>query len=925
MRVASKWLVSLNGLALAFSILSSSDSVAPDLQAPRAPRFAALPSAYPESAATHMPADLNRFFDPVLVYSTFLGGPNAAGPGGAAQGATVLFVDGSGNTYVAGTTNSASFPTTPGVVQSSNPQGYSSGFVSKIDPTCQTLLFSTYIPAIYSLTALAVDSSGNIFVAGPAVSLPIPAGTTPFQSTTENNQNIGILKLNSTATTVLNATYLDGSEPDGARSIAVDPTGNLYVAGYTYSNDFPITQNALQTTLGSSAQNGFLTKLNPSLSALVYSTYLGQNSLGSVGPGPHSLAVDSSGNAYVTGSASSGFPTTSGAVQASCPASPSATFCAFLAKVNAAGSALLYSTYLAPSGGGSQGSAVAVDSLKNVYVGGNTPSGFPEVNSVQSCATSSNYAGGGFLSEIDASGALKFSTCLGAALLYGIVDVAVDGSGNLYAVGNSDSTLPLQNAIQSKPAGSPGPGQASGFVAAISANASSPVLLFSSFIGGAQPNEIDNVASVGVDSGGNIYAGGAAGTGSQAPSPFPVFNALQPIPAVGQPCIMCSSTDAFLMKVAPTDAPAAALTPALLSFPAEQVGSPSAAEAVTVFDLGSSPLSVSNVTVSGDFSIQNGCSTVSPAGGTCAIQVTFTPTITGARTGSLIITDNSAGSPRTVELTGEGAVTAATVAPNSLSFANQLVGTASSAQTITVTNPGPLGLQIGHVQASGDFSETNDCGTSLSATAGCTINVTFTPTTTGSRTGTLTITDSAPDSPQTVPLSGTGGNPSLGLGVPSGSSSSAKVTAGSTATYSLSIGGGGMSGTASLTCTGAPSESTCSVPATESLNATTASKFNVSITTTAGTQAAIRSTPKSTWLWGFALFGCVFLPMAGSRRSLLPLLCVVPLVLMLLWSCGGGSSTPPKNAGTPAGTYTLTVTATSGSTTQTQNLTLVVQ
>jgi len=137
-----------------------------------------------------------------------------------------------------------------------------------------------------------VDSSGNIFVTGEAFSLPIPAGTSPFQSTPRAMRSIGILKLNSTATTVLNATYLDGSGIDAVRSIAVDSAGNLYVSGDTNSNDFPTTQNALQTTLGS-AQNGFLTKLNSTLSALVYSTYLGQTSeTGGFPTGPHSLAVD---------------------------------------------------------------------------------------------------------------------------------------------------------------------------------------------------------------------------------------------------------------------------------------------------------------------------------------------------------------------------------------------------------------------------------------------------------------------------------------------------------------------------------------------------------------------------------------------------------------------------------------------------------
>jgi hypothetical protein len=870
--------------------------------------------------AVHAGHDRNLPFDPVLAYSTFLGGPQASGPSGfvSGQGATVLLVDGSGNTYLAGVTNSASFPVTPGAVFSANPQAYSLGFLSKFDPMGQSLLFSTYVAGIDQISAMALDSSGNIFVAGPAAtpaSLPVPPGTIPFQASPKSNNNIGILKLNSTGTAVLNATYLGGSSIDFAQSIAVDSLGDLYVAGNTLSNDFPTTPNALQTTFNSIAQNGsmatnvFVTKLNPTLSALAYSTYLGQTSVVNVGASQHSLAVDSSGNAYLTGSATTGFPTTSGALQAGG---------GFLAKLNAGGSALLYSTYLPPTG---VGNTVVVDSSNNAYVGGVTSAGFPEIHAVQSCSTT-----GAFLAEFDTSGTLKFSTCLGSENTNGVVDLAVDSSGNLYVAGNSDISLPLKNPIQSKQTGQFG----GPFVAAISANANPPALLFSSFIGGTQPTEVDIISAVGVDSGGNIYAAGSAGTGSQTPSPFPVFNAFQPIPAIGTICSRsnCSSTNAFLMKISPTDAPAAALTPALLGFPAQQVGTPSASQPVTVVDLGSAALTVSDATATGDFSLQNNCATVSPAGGTCAIQVTFTPTATGTRTGTLTITDNSAGSPRTVELTGQGAVTAATVAPSSLTFASQLVGTTSSAQTITVTNPGPLGLQISHVQASGDFSETNNCGTALTPGANCTVSVTFTPTATGNRTDNLTITDNAPDSPQTVALSGTGENPSLGLSIASGSSSSAKVTAGSSATYSLSIGGGGISGTASLSCTGAPTGALCSVPATEQVSASTASNFTASLTTTAPGQVAVRprgfgNTP---WVWACALFGFIFLPRITQRCTVLRVVCFMPLIVVMLCSCGGGGSqTPPESSGTPAGTYTLTVTATTSQATQTQNLTLVVQ
>jgi hypothetical protein len=127
MRVALKCLVALTGIALAVSILLSSNRLAPKLQTPAIPRFFAQPFAYPGSGGAHIRGNSNLLFDPVLVYSTFLGGPNVAGQSGPSllpQSATVLFVDGSGNAYVAGTTNSPSFPVTPGVVQSSNPQGY---------------------------------------------------------------------------------------------------------------------------------------------------------------------------------------------------------------------------------------------------------------------------------------------------------------------------------------------------------------------------------------------------------------------------------------------------------------------------------------------------------------------------------------------------------------------------------------------------------------------------------------------------------------------------------------------------------------------------------------------------------------------------------------------------------------------------------
>jgi hypothetical protein len=860
-------------------------------------------------------ADPNLVFDPVLVYSTFLGGPNGSS---LLQGATVFFVDSVGNTYVAGNTPSTDFPVTPGVI-GANP-AYT--FVSKIDPDGKGLIFSTYVPGLSEVNGLAVDTSGDVYVAGPSYAdLPIPAGTTPFQA---SPRGIGIIKLNSTATTVLNATYLGGSGQDFLTGIALDPDGgSLYVTGITFSNDFP-TKNPLQGSLGASGRNAFVTKLDSSLSTLVYSTYLGQDSDSgeNTGFGFRTIAVDSSKNAYVIGTAGPGFPISSGAFQTTC-----SSLCAFLTKLNPSGSSLLYSTYL---GEQSLASSVAVDSSQNSYVGGQAASGFS--STLSSC--NQGYING-FVAEINAAGSLVFSTCLGGLagnqFESGITDLVLDASGNIYVVGSGAAGLTLKNPIQ---ANFPAVETDTSFVAAINPNTNS--LLFSSLLGGAQTSEVESATGVGVDGNGNIYVAGVAwsGTGSTLPPPFPIFNAWQAVPGAGT-CSrspQCVNSDAFILKISPTDAPATALNPALVSFPAQAVGTSSTPQWVTIFDMGSAALTVSNATVTGDFSIQNNCTTVSPAGGTCTVDITFSPTNAATQNGTLTITDNSAGSPRTVQLVGQGAAAAATLSASSLSFPSQVVGTTGSAQGITLTNGGLLPLQVSHIQATGAFSETNTCGNSVGAGQSCAVSVTFTPTASGVASGTLTFTDSAPDSPQSVTLTGTGGNPTLALSVASGSSSSAKVTAGSSATYTLSIGGGGMGGTTSLSCTGAPMKATCSVPATESVSASAASNFNVSVTTAAPTQASVFSPGIATrpWPWAFAVFGIVgvvFLTKASSQRLVLRLLWAAPLFAILLCSCGGGGSQSQglQNPGTPVGTYTLTVTATSGSTTQSQNLTLLVQ
>jgi hypothetical protein len=372
-----------------------------------------------------------------------------------------------------------------------------------------------------------------------------------------------------------------------------------------------------------------------------------------------------------------------------------------------------------------------------------------------------------------------------------------------------------------------------------------------------------------------------------------------------------------------------------LSFGTISVGSSSGPSVVTISNTGNAALQFTSIAITGantsDFTQANTCGSSLAAGGICTISVTFSPTDTGFRTASVTIKDNAPGSPHSISLSGTGTAPKASLSVSSLTFASQIVNTTSTAQTVTLTNTGNVDLTISSISASGDFAQTNTCGTSVSAGSSCPISTTFTPTGAGTRSEMLTITDNAAGSPQTVSLSGTGTAAGLGLTVPSGSSDSQTVNAGAPANYTLSIGGQGMSGTATLSCTGAPMGATCSlIPTSVSVSATHSSTFTVTVGTTARSAARLdhgSGRSSTSWMWAFGIFWLMLLPSTSRRKRILTHgagVIVVAVLFILLSGCGGSSSSPATQTGTPAGTYTLTVTATSGATTQSLPLTLIV-
>jgi hypothetical protein len=735
-------------------------------------------------------------------------------------------------------------------------------------------------------TLVAIDSNGNCYLAGNGVINPT-AGA--FQSTPKSppdSPSPFVVKLDETGN-ISFATYLGGSGIDTPTGIAVDNSGNVYLVGVTSSNDFP-TLRAHQAALAT-PPDLFIAVLNPTGTGLVYSTYWGGNGAEST----PSIAVDGSENAYITGQTSSkDFPTVS-PLQANLMGSSSA----FLIKLAQSGTPA-YSTYL---GIQNTGVGVAADSNGAGYVAGYT--------------TGNPTSPGAFVTKVSSDGSTLMYSVSPWGTDSSLSGIAVDPSGQAYVIGNS-SSIPLISPIQTIL----GTGFIHAFVSVL--NGAGSAFTFSTALG-----ENPTMNSVGIDSVPNIYVSGLMA----APSPFPILNA--PNGTYFAPNASGNGPpQSFVSKI--SLGPGTSVShPDTVDFRAFilQAGRDSGFADVLVANTSAvGNVSITSIGITtGDFTETNNCPTTLVPAATCLVHVTFTPTAGGTRTGSITLTDSAPGSPHVINLTGTGLVPMASLNPTSLTFASQAIGTPSGAQQITLTNAGGANLNISNIGTTGDFSETNNCGAGLDTSVDsntCQISVTFSPTALGNRTGVLSVSDNAADSPQTVSLSGQGVNPSLGLTVSQGGSNTAIVNAGSSASYALSIGGGGIGGTASLTCTGAPKGSSCGPPTTLNISATKPAIFNVTVSTTSRNMASLGN-PQLGYFGAALIFGLVVLPSLRLNKKTSRRYLFLSVVTALLFSsCGGRQNTPQQNPnGTPAGTYNLTVTAAIGSNTQSMNLTLIVQ
>ena len=487
--------------------------------------------------------------DPVIDYSTYLGG------GQVDEGSDIV-VDTDGKIYVTGFTMSVNFPVSAGAYDTTCLRCANWGvdaYVTKLDPSqtgAASLVFSSFLGSATTGNtegrALAVDASNNVYVVGTTTARDFPTTANALQPTYQfmSANNSFLTKFDATGGSVLYSTYLEGNNVDEAADVTVDADDNVYVVGRTASTNFPI-MNASQLN-NAGMFDAFVMKLDHqgfNNYALLYSTYLG----GINSDGASSLALDGSGNVYLTGTTQSadnagtpqneGFPVLNGFQSAL-----SAGGDAFMTKLGpgpSGGASLLYSTYLGGSNHENsvvQSGGIAVDANNMAYVTGTTNStNFPLKNPLDS--TLGYYDA--FVTKIDASlagnASLVYSTYLGGSALELGNDIAVDSQGRAYVTGVTQATdFPVT------PCGTPDAPLSDGFITVL--NSAGSGLAFSTHLGGSGYETVNAIA---VDAIGTAYV-----TGNTDSANFPNPGAYQP--TLGGLSPGSYFMDAFVTKLAPT-------------------------------------------------------------------------------------------------------------------------------------------------------------------------------------------------------------------------------------------------------------------------------------------------------------------------------------------------------------------------------------
>ncbi len=734
--------------------------------------------------------------DPILLYSINLGGSyGTAGIG--------LATDASGDVYITGNTCSADFPSTAGNFQTihTNPlaDACEDGFVAKLDSTASTLIFSDFIGGADGAstgTHVAVDSGGNVYVAGATNATDFPKvsniGVAAAKQCGLTNTGFDcpqgfILKLSPDGSQILFSSLLGGSQASGAYQVGLNPaTGDLDVLGGTNSSDFLPAPTTLDTSFeagscsnGNPCFNGFLLGLDPSSGALRYGTFLGgQGNVWAMG-----LAFDQSGNIYITGSAQLPLSSSLGSVTNTYAPAGGATASGtslYVLKLNLSG-ATLRPGYLTLVEGDADtgGSTLAVDSSGNAYFGGGTSSLHLAVTSGAYQATNTDTAGNGCLwapavtpfmpascgtglaGKLSSAGALSFLTYLGGNSQTQVESLGLDSNQNLWMAGSTSSTdFPVTTGHYLIT-----PGYLSPFLAEMSNDGTR--LPFATLVGGNS----GHASSLTIDSSNNVYLAGYISNGLQTPNVYQTNFA--------------GLSMAFVEKWGAGAAPSITLSTNNLAFNNVPFGAVSAPQTITIQNTSSVAAEIGVELTSNypgqaaNFVDASTCGTSLAGGASCTLTVTFVPGTApascveaqgcnaAAPTATLEIQTNALQGTQIVSLSGStGTAPAAALSPNPIVFPTQAAGSTGNSIQVDMANTGDMNLFASSVVLSGpnasDFQLALsgfglNCANAFAPGEFCVVGVTFSPaaTATGTRTATLTFTDNAPDSPQSIPITGT--------------------------------------------------------------------------------------------------------------------------------------------------------------------------